>query len=122
MSPTPHALLFPLPMQGPVNCMLKLAELLCISGITVTVLNTDYIHRTLIRHSNVLTRFSSYDNLRFKTISDGLREDHPRSGERFLDLFDGMKTVTEPVFREMMLYPTHPFRLRLMWLKRLGYA
>ncbi|KAM0004135.1 putative 7-deoxyloganetic acid glucosyltransferase [Helianthus debilis subsp. tardiflorus] len=110
MSPTPHALLFPLPMQGPVNCMLKLAELLCISGITVTVLNTDYIHRTLIRHSNVLTRFSSYDNLRFKTISDGLPEDHPRSGERFLDLFDGMKTVTEPVFREMMVSGCFSFK------------
>ncbi|KAF5803550.1 putative 7-deoxyloganetin glucosyltransferase [Helianthus annuus] len=110
MSPTPHVLLFPLPMQGPVNCMLKLAELLCISGITVTVLNTDYIHRTLIRHSNVLTRFSSYDNLRFKTISDGLPEDHPRSGQRFLDLFDGMKTVTEPVFREMMVSGCFSFK------------
>ncbi|KAI7734937.1 LOW QUALITY PROTEIN: hypothetical protein M8C21_021659 [Ambrosia artemisiifolia] len=103
MSPTPHALIFPIPMQGPVNCMLKLAELLCISNISVTFLNTEHIHRTLLRHSNVLTRFSRYDNFRFETISDGLPDDHPRSVERFLDLFDGMRSVTEPVFREMMV-------------------
>ncbi|KAI3776067.1 hypothetical protein L1987_45828 [Smallanthus sonchifolius] len=100
---SPHVLIFPLPMQGPVNCMLKLAELICISGISVTVLNTDHIHRTLLRHTNVLSRFSRYPNFRFQTISDGLPDDHPRSGKRVLDLFEGMKNVTEPVFREMMV-------------------
>ncbi|KAK9063039.1 hypothetical protein SSX86_016909 [Deinandra increscens subsp. villosa] len=99
----PHALIFPLPMQGPVNCMLKLAELLCIYGISVTVLNTDHIQRTLLRHTNVLARFSRYRNFRFRTISDGLPDDHPRSSERFLEVFEGMKTVTEPDFREMMI-------------------
>ncbi|XP_058216430.1 receptor-like protein Cf-9 homolog [Rhododendron vialii] len=28
----PHVLIFPLPLQGPINSMLKLAELLCLSG------------------------------------------------------------------------------------------
>ncbi|KAL8240131.1 hypothetical protein R6Q59_013486 [Mikania micrantha] len=99
----PHALIFPLPMQGPVNCMLKLAELLCISGVTVTVLNTDHIYRTLLRHTDVLSRFSRYPNFRFQTISDGLPDDHPRSGERFLEVFEGMRTVMEPAFKEMMI-------------------
>ncbi|KAJ9540018.1 hypothetical protein OSB04_026524 [Centaurea solstitialis] len=103
MSPPPHVLIFPLPMQGPVNCMLKLAELLCLSGISVTVLNTDHIHRTLLRRTNVLSRFSRYRNFRFQTISDGLSDDHPRSSERFLEVFEGMRTVTEPAFREMMI-------------------
>lgn len=100
--PHPHVLIFPLPMQGPVNCMLKLAELLCLSGISVTVLNTIHIQHTL-RHTNVLTRFSRYPNFRFETISDGLPDDHPRSGDRILELFEGMKAVTEPGFREMMV-------------------
>ncbi|XP_076899443.1 7-deoxyloganetic acid glucosyltransferase-like [Bidens hawaiensis] len=103
MPRTPHALIFPLPMQGPVSCMLRLAELLCISGIPVTFLTTDHIHRTLLRHTNVLTRFSRYNNFRFRTISDGLPDDHPRSGERIMEVFEGMKRVTEPVFREMMV-------------------
>lgn len=99
----PHVLIFPLSMQGPVNCMLKLAELLCLSGISVTVLNTDHIQRSLIRHTDVLSRFSRYTNFRFETISDGLPDDHPRSGERFLEILEGFRTVTEPVFREMMV-------------------
>ncbi|KAK1414384.1 hypothetical protein QVD17_30128 [Tagetes erecta] len=99
----PHVLIFPLPLQGPVNCMLKLAELLCISGISVTVLNTNHIQRMLLRHTNVLTRFGRYLNFRFETISDGLPDDHPRTGDRVLELFEGLKAVTEPVFREMMV-------------------
>ncbi|XP_024986990.1 7-deoxyloganetic acid glucosyltransferase-like [Cynara cardunculus var. scolymus] len=103
ISMAPHVLIFPLPMQGPVNCMLKLAELLCLSGISVTVLNTDHIQRTLLRHTNVLSRFSRYPNFHFQTISDGLPHDHPRSSERFLEVCEGMRTVTEPAFREMMV-------------------
>ncbi|GJV04491.1 7-deoxyloganetic acid glucosyltransferase-like protein [Tanacetum coccineum] len=90
-------------MQGPVNCTLKLAELLCLNGITVTVLNTEHIHRNLLRHTNVLSRFSRYDNFRFETIPDGLPDDHPRSTERFVEVFEGMKNVTEPVFKKMMV-------------------
>ncbi|KAL7613995.1 hypothetical protein Lser_V15G05955 [Lactuca serriola] len=98
-----HVLIFPLPMQGPVNCVLKLAELLCISGISVTVLNTDHIQRNLLRHTNVLSRFSRYPNFHFQTISDGLPDDHPRSTARYNEVFEGMKTVTEPAFRDMMV-------------------
>lgn len=90
-------------MQGPVNCMLKLAELLCLSGISVTVLNTEHIHRNLLRYTNVVSRFSRYSNFRFETISDGLPDDHPRSTERFVEVFEGLKNVTERVFKEMMV-------------------
>nr|XP_043635211.1 7-deoxyloganetic acid glucosyltransferase-like [Erigeron canadensis] len=100
---TPHVLLFPIPMQGPVNCTLKLAELLCISNISVTVLNTEHIQRNLLLHTNVVSRFSRYTNFRFEAISDGLPEDHPRSAERFMEMFEGMKNVTVPAFRDMMV-------------------
>nr|WRW51046.1 7-deoxyloganetic acid glucosyltransferase [Uncaria rhynchophylla] len=56
--PPPHVLIFPLPLQGHVNSMLKLAELCCISGLHVTVLLSDYNHGRLLRHANVKSRFS----------------------------------------------------------------
>ncbi|MFS7961316.1 putative 7-deoxyloganetin glucosyltransferase [Helianthus anomalus] len=61
----PHVLIFPLPFQGPVNCALKLAELLCLSCIRITFLNTEHIHRPLLRHTQFLSRFSRYPNFRF---------------------------------------------------------
>ncbi|KAI7734938.1 hypothetical protein M8C21_021660, partial [Ambrosia artemisiifolia] len=64
------------------------------------------------------------------TITDGLPDDHPCSGDRILDVFEGMRTMTGPVFKEMMececvllrlLYQMECFLLWLMWRKRLGY-
>ncbi|KAD7480140.1 hypothetical protein R6Q59_008963 [Mikania micrantha] len=102
-SNSPHVLIFPFPVQGHVSCMLKLAELLCLSGVNVTFLNSDIIHRRLLRYTDVISRFSRYSGFRFETISDGLPPDHPRSGNRVVDIFDSIKMVTKPMFREMLL-------------------
>ncbi|KAL4576242.1 hypothetical protein LXL04_012333 [Taraxacum kok-saghyz] len=102
-SNSPHVLIFPFPVQGHVSCMLKLAELLCLSGLSVTFLNSDIIHRRLLRYTDVVSRFSRYPGFRFETISDGLPPDHPRSGNRVVDIFDSIKMVTKPMFREMLL-------------------
>ncbi|KAD2805149.1 hypothetical protein E3N88_38526 [Mikania micrantha] len=99
----PHVLIFPIPFQGPVNCALKLAELLCLSGIHVTFLNTEHIHRPLIRHTNVLSRFNRYPNFRFETLPDGVEHEKPVSGDRFMEVIDGVHAVTIPLFREMMV-------------------
>ncbi|XP_024986923.1 7-deoxyloganetic acid glucosyltransferase-like [Cynara cardunculus var. scolymus] len=98
-----HVLIFPFPVQGHVSCMLKLAELLCLSGLHVTFLNSDIIHRRLLRYTDVVSRFSRYPGFTFETISDGLPPDHPRSGNRVVDIFDSIKMVTKPRFREMLL-------------------
>ncbi|KAA8539656.1 hypothetical protein F0562_026348 [Nyssa sinensis] len=98
----PHVLIFPLPLQGPVNCMLKLAELLCLAGFHVTFLNTDHIQSRLLRHTDVQSRLKRYPGFRFETISDGLPEDHPRSGDRFIEIFDSLAATTKPLFREML--------------------
>jgi hypothetical protein len=98
----PHVLIFPLPAQGHVNSMLKLAELLSLAGLHVTFLNTDYNHDRLLRYTNILTRFSCFPGFQFKTIPDGLPPDHPRSGDDFMDLFDSLNSVTKPLFREML--------------------
>ncbi|XP_059625333.1 7-deoxyloganetic acid glucosyltransferase-like [Cornus florida] len=99
----PHVLIFPLPLQGPVNCMLKVAELFCLAGFHVTFLNTDHVHRRLLRHSHLHSRFAPFPTFRFKTVSDGLPEDHPRSGDRLMDIFDALEAVTKPLFRGMLI-------------------
>ncbi|KAI3731121.1 hypothetical protein L1987_62304 [Smallanthus sonchifolius] len=99
----PHVLIFPIPFQGPVNCALKLAELLCLSGIHVTFLNTEHIHRPLLRHTQVLSRFNRYPNFRFQTIPDGVEHEKPVSGDRFMEVMDAVDVVTKPLFREMMV-------------------
>ncbi|KAK1355241.1 hypothetical protein POM88_048497 [Heracleum sosnowskyi] len=86
---TPHVLIFPLPLQGPVNCMLKVAELFAIKGLRVTFLNTFHIQNLLLKHTNVQFRFDNYPEFHFETIPDGLSEDHPRSSDKLLDLADG---------------------------------
>ncbi|KAL6580309.1 hypothetical protein OROMI_008333 [Orobanche minor] len=102
--PTPpvHVLIFPLPLQGPVNSMLNLAELLCLGDLRITFIVTDYIYARLQSHSNnIQTRFSSYSGFQIRTISDGLPENHPR-GDRFLELFESLRSKTKPLFREVL--------------------
>ncbi|KAM4093878.1 hypothetical protein ACB094_06G152500 [Castanea mollissima] len=101
-SQVPHVIIFPLPALGPVNSMLKLAELLSLAGLNITFLNTDFYHDRLVLHSNILDRFASFPGFQFKTISDGLPADHPRAGDRFMELFDSFKLVTKSLFREML--------------------
>ncbi|XP_034704398.1 7-deoxyloganetic acid glucosyltransferase-like [Vitis riparia] len=102
-SVSPHVLIFPFPIQGNINSMLKLAELLCLADIQVTFLNCHYPHRRLLSYSNIQARFSRYPGFRFETISDGLPMEHPRTAEQFLDVVDGVKTTTAPLFMEMMI-------------------
>ncbi|PON56498.1 UDP-glucuronosyl/UDP-glucosyltransferase [Parasponia andersonii] len=99
----PRVLIFPLAAQGHVNSMLKLAELLALAGLHVTFLNTDHIHNRLIRHTDIQTRFSKYPGFLFRTISDGLEEDHPRTGDRFMEVVYSLNDKTKPILREMLV-------------------
>ncbi|KAA8534140.1 hypothetical protein F0562_031667 [Nyssa sinensis] len=99
----PHVLLFPVPVQGHVNPMLKLAELLCLADIHVTVLVSDYSHARLLKHANLQSRLVRYPGFCFRTISDGLPDDHPRAGQRAMEVLTSMKTVTGPLFKAMMI-------------------
>ncbi|KAG2723828.1 hypothetical protein I3760_02G188500 [Carya illinoinensis] len=101
--PPPHVLIFPLPAQGHVNSMLKLAELLALSGLHVTFLNTDYNQDRLFRHTNVQARFGGFPGFQFKIIPDGLPVEHPRGGDHFYEMFKSMNLVTKPLLREMLV-------------------
>ncbi|KAL3647335.1 hypothetical protein CASFOL_008303 [Castilleja foliolosa] len=100
--PPPHILIFPLPLQGPVNSMLNLAELLCLSDLHITFLVTDHIYARLQRHSNIQTRFKPYPGFSIRTIPDGLPENHPRVNG-FLELFESLRSNTKPLFKKMMI-------------------
>ncbi|KAK6933078.1 hypothetical protein RJ641_035972, partial [Dillenia turbinata] len=96
-----HVLIFPIPIQGHVNSMLKLAELLCLSNLHVTFLNSVYNHNRLLQFSDIRTRFDHYPGFRFETIPDGLPEDHPRSGHRAMDIFYAIDSVAKPLIKEL---------------------
>ncbi|KAJ3705939.1 hypothetical protein LUZ61_009644 [Rhynchospora tenuis] len=100
MKNTPHVLIFPYPSQGPLNCMMKLAELLAISGLHVTLLNTDNTSRRLCLSS---TSLPTTPLLRFKSISDGLPEDQPRDASLLIDLAESLNKNSSLLLRDMML-------------------
>ncbi|CAN4094790.1 unnamed protein product [Withania somnifera] len=99
----PHVFIFPLPLQGPVNCMLKLAELLSLhQEIHVTFLNTEHIQQRLLNCTDIQIRFDKYPNFKFATVPDGLPEDNPRTGDQIRKLIECVEEVSSPLFREML--------------------
>ncbi|VAI11637.1 unnamed protein product [Triticum turgidum subsp. durum] len=67
----PHAVIVPLPTQGHVTPMLKLAKLLHCKGFHITFVNTEYNHRRLVR-SRGDAAVEGLPDFRFATIPDGL--------------------------------------------------
>ncbi|KAL0545898.1 hypothetical protein IC582_015795 [Cucumis melo] len=98
----PHVLIFPFPAQGHVNSMLKLAELLSLSGLRITFLNIHRIHHKLTLHTNFQSRFSRFPNFQFQTITDGLPLENRPIGN-FSDLINSLKSITKPLLKEMLL-------------------
>lgn len=101
--PHPHVLIFPVPAQGHVNSMLKLAELLSLAGVKVTFVNSVYNHDQLVRHTDIVDRFSQYPGFEFRTVWDGLPLGSARKGEKFMALFASMRLNTKPLFRELVV-------------------
>ncbi|KAG4127820.1 hypothetical protein ERO13_D10G239500v2 [Gossypium hirsutum] len=92
----PHVLIFPLPIQGHINSMIKLAELLAIAGFKLTFLNSHHNHERLVKFNNIAAHFERYPGFEFKTITDGLPLDHPRSGSWFLDILREVLVNSSP--------------------------
>ncbi|WOL00708.1 hypothetical protein Cni_G09421 [Canna indica] len=98
-----HVLIFPFPLQGHINSMLKLAELLSLAGLHVTFLNTDHNHRLIVRHSAAYTRLASCPRLRFRSIPDGFDDDGHRSVSRLLDLAESLRTRAAVFYKDLLL-------------------
>ncbi|XP_074271882.1 7-deoxyloganetic acid glucosyltransferase-like [Silene latifolia] len=104
-APIPHVLIFPLPIQGPVNSMLKLAELLIFAtnDIHVTFLTTDHVYNRLQVSAPTTTCFHRHPRLSVHTFSDGLPEGHIRGGDKFLEMMDAVKDVSRSLIKEMLV-------------------
>lgn len=105
---SPHILIFPLPCQSHVNSMLKLAEIFGLAGLKVTFLNSKHNHERLIRYTDIHDRFLQYSEFQFKTISDGLPADHPRAGDRLMEMFDSLSLNTRPLLKQMLIDTSPP--------------
>ncbi|XP_015877329.1 7-deoxyloganetic acid glucosyltransferase [Ziziphus jujuba] len=99
----PRVLIFPFPAQGHVNAMLKLAELLAMEGLHITFLNTHFIHNRILLHNDIQACLSRYPGFLLKTISDGLPDEHPRSGDKIMDIIDSMSIRSKSVFKHMLV-------------------
>ncbi|KAH9766769.1 hypothetical protein WN944_017900 [Citrus x changshan-huyou] len=98
-----HVAILPLPAVGHVNSMLNLAELLGHAGIKITFLNTEHYYDRVIRHSSdAFSRYMQIPGFQFKTITDGLPRDHPRTPDKFPELVDSLNCATPPLLKEMV--------------------
>ncbi|XP_027177972.1 7-deoxyloganetic acid glucosyltransferase-like [Coffea eugenioides] len=99
----PHVLIFPLPIQSPVNSMLKLAELLCLAGLHVTFLNTKHNHNRLLRCTNIQSRLDQYQGrFHLENVDDGIPDEDPRTVEQFAEILDSWQSVAEPFLRVVL--------------------
>ncbi|KAG0466586.1 hypothetical protein HPP92_018166 [Vanilla planifolia] len=102
----PHVLIFPLPVQGLVNSMFRLADALSTdgsdAGLHVTFLNTDHNHGLLCNFSSSHARLSRCPLFRFRSIPDGLPADNPRSLPHFLELMHSLRTRSVEPYREIL--------------------
>ncbi|XP_057789011.1 7-deoxyloganetic acid glucosyl transferase-like [Salvia miltiorrhiza] len=98
----PHVLIFPYPIQGHLSPMLNLAHLFCLAEFHVTFVVSDFSHRRLLRHTAVAATFARYPGFQFRSISDGLPDDHPRAGEKVLEVLPSVTNVMVPLFEKMM--------------------
>ncbi|OWM87454.1 hypothetical protein CDL15_Pgr022565 [Punica granatum] len=103
----PHVVIFPFPIQGHVNSMLKLAELLILclqrdDDLRITFLNSEHNHNRLLHCSDVTSRFSNHPTFRFKTIPDGLPSETARSKDNLLEVFNNLKLRARDVLAELM--------------------
>ncbi|XP_060175246.1 UDP-glycosyltransferase 76B1-like isoform X2 [Lycium barbarum] len=88
-----RVLLFPLPLQGHINPMLQLANILHSKGFSITV-----IHTNLNSSHNIQT---NYPHFTFHSISDGLSEDE-KSTTDVLFLLSLLNEKCIPHFKEAL--------------------
>ncbi|XP_065871256.1 7-deoxyloganetic acid glucosyltransferase-like [Euphorbia lathyris] len=111
----PHVLIFPAPGQGHVNSMLKLAQVLYLSGLTnITFLNYQSIHEKLVLCSDIQSRFlSKYPGFRFRTIPDCMpMNSRSKDSAGWLRmLLEKMELNSKPAFMKMLseIHPTVDF-------------
>ncbi|XP_026434303.1 linamarin synthase 1-like [Papaver somniferum] len=67
----PHVVLVPYPSQGHITPFMELGKLLHSRGFHITLVNTEFNHKRLLRASG-LEALNAYRGFKFETIPDGL--------------------------------------------------
>lgn len=99
----PHVVLLPYPLQGHIKPMMSLAELLGSANFQVTFVNTDHNHDLLLRNTDITSFCNRFPNFQFRSIPSGLPANVIRSGLTAKDVFDAMKAVSKPAFRDLLI-------------------
>lgn len=93
----PHVVILPIPAQGHLKPMLKLAELLSYASFRITFLSTEYIHSIDIHAFS--RRFPKFQ---FVTIPDGLPPDSPRPVKSIPHYLFSLTAAAKPAVVEVL--------------------
>lgn len=97
----PHAVCVPLPAQGHVTPMLKLAKILHCRGFHVTFVNSEFNHRRLLR-SRGAGALDGIKGFRFATIPDGLPPSDADATQDVPSLCRSTKETCLPHFKSLL--------------------
>lgn len=97
----PHVILVPFPAQGHLIPAMQLASLLETKGFFITVVNTEFNHKRLIR-SKGPEWVQSFKNFRFETIPEGLPPSDRDATQDVAALCDSIRKNCLPVFRQLL--------------------
>ncbi|KAL4347079.1 hypothetical protein GQ457_17G007010 [Hibiscus cannabinus] len=106
--PHPHVVILPIPAQGHVKPMLKLAELLSHSSFRVTFINTEYVHTTFLSSVDIHSFSRRFPKFRFVSIPDGLPPDSPRSGKGIIDVLLSLRDTAKASLLEVLVSLRQP--------------
>ncbi|KAK1364941.1 7-deoxyloganetic acid glucosyltransferase-like [Heracleum sosnowskyi] len=94
-----HVVIFPFPVQGHMNSMFKLSELLCLAGIHVTYIVTVENHNRLM--NNTGSWYDKYPGFRFQMLPENVSQRNVGQLQLFVSLYESLKT-TKPFFRDLL--------------------
>lgn len=96
----PHAVCVPLPAQGHINPMLKLAKLIHCRGFHITFVHTEFNYQRLVKSDSLK---GTVDDFKFETISDGLPSTNQRGILDLPALCVAMPKAGLSSFRDLIL-------------------
>ncbi|GFY89411.1 hypothetical protein Acr_06g0013510 [Actinidia rufa] len=101
--PKPHAVCIPLPAQGHINPMLKLAKLLHSKGFHITFVHTQFNYNRLINSMCPDSVNQGPPDFRFEVVSDGLEPANQRGIMDLPALCEAMPVHLLESFRELLV-------------------